>query len=190
MKKSLGAKTLIYPAPVWCVGTTDAQGKPNVATIAWGGICCSSPPSVTISLRKATYTYGNIMARGAYTLSVPPEKYAKEADFFGIASGRTVDKFKQTGLTPVPSEVVDAAYVKEFPMILECKVTHTHEVGLHTMFIAEVLDVKVDDSVLGDDGLPDMSKVKPFLYTPESRHYYGIGEHLGKAFGIGKVYGG
>ena len=188
MKKSLGAKSLIYPAPVWCVGTYDAQGRPNVATIAWGGICCSSPPSVTISLRKATYTYGNIKARKAYTLSVAPETYAKEADFFGMASGRTVDKFKKTGLTPAPSQLVDAPYVKEFPMILECRVTHIHEVGLHTMFIAEVLDVKVDDDILGVDGLPDISKVKPFVYTPEFRHYYAIGAHLGKAFDIGKGF--
>ena len=188
MKKSLGAKSLIYPTPVWCVGTYDAQGKPNVATIAWGGICCSSPPSVTISLRKATYTYGNITARKAYTLSVPPETHAKEADFFGMASGRKVDKFKKTGLTPVPSELVDAPYVKEFPMILECRVTHIHEVGLHTMFIAEVLDIKVDDSMLGADGLPDISKIQPFVYTPEFRHYYGIGERLGKAFDIGKGF--
>ncbi|MEA3231080.1 MAG: flavin reductase, partial [Thermodesulfobacteriota bacterium] len=70
MKKSFGAKTLAYPTPVWCVGSYDKQGKPNVMTIAWGGICCSKPPAVTISLRKATYTYCNIMDRKAYTISI------------------------------------------------------------------------------------------------------------------------
>jgi len=102
MKKSFGAKTLIFPAPVWCVGSYDTSGKPNIMTIAWGGICCSKPPCVTISLRKATYTYGNIMERKAFTLNVPSEQYVQEADYFGIASGRDVDKFKETGLTAVP----------------------------------------------------------------------------------------
>ena len=68
MKKSLGPKTLIYPTPVWVVGTYDKEGKPNVMTIAWGGICCSKPPCVAISLRKATYSYGNIVERKAFTL--------------------------------------------------------------------------------------------------------------------------
>ena len=94
MKKSLGAKTLIVPTPVWCVGSYDTNGAPNVMTIAWGGICCSKPPCVTISLREATYTYGNIMERQAYTLSVPSEQYVKAADYFGLVSGRKVDTFK------------------------------------------------------------------------------------------------
>ena len=145
MKKSFGAKTLIFPTPVWCVGSFDTAGNPNIMTIAWGGICCSQPPCVTISLRKATYTYGNIMERQAYTLNVPSEKYAKEADYFGMASGKKVDKFKKSGLTPVKSNVVDAPYVKEFPMVLECKVIHHYEIGLHTHFVGEIMDVKVED---------------------------------------------
>ncbi len=142
MKKSFGAKTLIYPTPVWCVGTYDADRRPNVATIAWGGICCSKPPCVTISLRKATYTYGNLMARKAFTLSVPSETHVKEADYFGMVSGRDKNKFDETGLTPVGSTLVEAPYVAEFPMILECRVVHHHEIGLHTHFIGEIIDVK------------------------------------------------
>jgi flavin reductase (DIM6/NTAB) family NADH-FMN oxidoreductase RutF len=99
MKRSFGAKTLIYPTPVWCVGSYDGRGHPNVMTIAWGGICCSQPPCVTISLRKATYTYGNIMERRAYTLSVPSTEYVQQADYFGLVSGRNVDKFEASGLT-------------------------------------------------------------------------------------------
>ena len=81
------------------MGSYDAQGKPNVMTIAWGGICCSKPPAVTVSLRKATYTYGCIQERGAYTVSIPSEKFAAQADYFGIASGRDTDKFAAAGLT-------------------------------------------------------------------------------------------
>jgi flavin reductase (DIM6/NTAB) family NADH-FMN oxidoreductase RutF len=186
MKKSFGPKTLIYPTPVWCVGSYDANGIPNVMTIAWGGICCSQPPCVTISLRKATFTYGNIMARQAYTLSVPSIGHVKEADFFGVVSGRNVDKFKETGLTPVRSDLVDAPYVGEFPMILECKVIHHYEIGLHTHFVGEILDVKIDEAVLGEDGKPDIEKVAPIIFSPDAQQYHGIGTFIGKAFDIGR----
>jgi len=186
MKKSFGAKTLIFPAPVWCVGSYDSKGNPNVMTIAWGGICCSRPPCVTISLRKATYTYGNIMEKQAYTLSVPSETYAKEADYYGMVSGRNVNKFKETGLTPVKSDVVDAPYVGEFPMVLECKVIHVYEIGLHTQFIGEVLDVKIEDSLLTEEGKPDIQKIRPVIFSPDVGKYHGIGECIGSAFDIGK----
>ena len=186
MKKSFGADTLIYPTPVWCVGTYDATDAPNVMTIAWGGICCSKPPCVTISVRKATYTYGNLMERKAYTLSVPGEQYVREADFFGIASGNSVNKFEKTGLTPVRSELVDAPYVGEFPMVLECRIVHHYEIGLHTQFVGEVLDVKVNEDLLDDAGKPDIEKIKPFVFTPGARKYYAVGSLLAKAFKIGK----
>ena len=186
MKKSLGAKTLILPTPVWCVGSYDDSGTPNVMTIAWGGICCSQPPCVTISLRKATYTFGNIMARQAYTLSVPSAAHAKAADYFGLVSGRKVNKFEESGLTPVRSELVDAPYVAEFPLIVECKVIHHYEIGLHTQFIGEILDVKTDESMLDDQGGPDIEKIRPLLFNPGSRRYQGVGEFVGQAFEIGK----
>ena len=182
MKTSFGAKTLAFPNPVWCVGSYDAKGQPNLMTIAWGGICCSSPPAVTISLRKATYTYGNIMEREAYTISIPSVSHAREADYVGMISGKRENKFETTGLTPTKSDLVDAPYVEEFPMILECKVIHTLEIGLHTQFIGEILDVKVDETALTDKGLPDMDKVAPFVYGTEIQSYYSIGEKIGNAF--------
>jgi flavin reductase (DIM6/NTAB) family NADH-FMN oxidoreductase RutF len=185
MKKSFGAKPLIFPAPVWCVGSYDASNKPNVMTIAWGGICCSKPPCVTISLRKATYTYGNIMLKHAYTLSVPSVDYVKAADYFGIASGKNADKFKEMGLTPIKSDLVDAPYVNEFPMVLECKVIHTYEIGLHTYFVGEILDVKIDETMTTEDGKPDVEKIQPIVYCPDVQQYHRVGEFIAKAFDAG-----
>lgn len=187
MKKSFGTKTLIYPAPVWCVGSYDTQKRPNIMTIAWGGICCSNPPCVTISLREATYTYGNIMERRAYTLNVPSEEYAAEADYFGIVSGRAQDKFNQTGLTPIRSKLVDAPYVEEFPMILECEVIHHYKLGLHTHFVGEIKDVKVEDGYMGSHGKPDIEKIRPIIFSSETHTYHGVGSLIGKAFNIGKT---
>jgi flavin reductase (DIM6/NTAB) family NADH-FMN oxidoreductase RutF len=186
MKVSLGPRTTAYPSPVWIIGAYDVNGKPNMMAVAWGGICCSQPPCATISLRKATYTYNCIMERKAYTISIPSEKYAKQADYAGIASGRDTDKFAVTGLTPVKSTLVDAPYVEEFPVILECRVIHTYEIGLHTQFIGEIVDVKADESVIGERGMPDIAKVQPFIFEHGTAGYYGIGSYIGKAFSIGK----
>ena len=186
MKKSIGAKALIVPTPVWVVGTYDRDDKPNVMTAAWGGICCSKPPCVGIGVQKIRYTYNNIIERKAFTVCVPAVQHVKETDYFGIASGKNTEKFSTSGLQAIKSDVVDAPYVKEFPLALECKLIHTIELGLHTLFIGEVLDVKADESILGEKGLPDMNKFKPFTYNPEIRTYYAVGEYLGKAFSIGK----
>lgn len=186
MKESIGAKTIIYPTPVLVIGTYDKDGKPNVMPSAWSGICCSVPPCVGVSLRKATYTYSNIVARKAFTVNVPSEKYAKEVDYFGTISGRDVDKLSKAGLTPVRSEIVDAPYIKEFPIILECRLLQAVEIGLHTQFIGEILDVQVESDILDEDDLPDIKKVRPIIFAPESRNYYGIGKLLGKAFSIGR----
>jgi flavin reductase (DIM6/NTAB) family NADH-FMN oxidoreductase RutF len=186
VKESIGAKTIIYPTPVLVIGTYDKTGKPNVMTAAWAGICCSAPPCVGVSLRKATYSYGNIMERKAFTVNVPSENYVKEADYFGIASGKDEDKLSKAGLTPMRSEIVDAPYIKEFPLVLECRLLQAIEIGLHTQFIGEIIDVKAEENMLGDDGLPDIKKIRPIIFAPESRKYYGTGKLLGKAFSIGR----
>ncbi len=186
MKKSVGAKAFVYPTPVFVVGTYDRAGKPNVMAAAWAGICCSSPPCISISLRKATYTHGNIIEHRAFTISIPSQDYVREVDYFGMVSGKKEDKFSATGLTPVRSELVNAPYVREFSFVLECKLLHTVEIGLHTQFIGEILDIKAEEAVIGENGLPHIEKVKPFLYAPEYRTYYGVGGFLGKAYSIGK----
>lgn len=189
MKTSLGAKSLLYPTPVLIVGTYDAQGRPNAMTVAWGGICCSKPPCVSIAVRKATYTYGNLVERKAFTVSVPSRDHVVAADYFGVVSGRDADKFTATGLTPVRSDLVDAPYVGEFPMVLECKVVHTAELGLHTLFVGEILDVKAEDSSLDAEGRPTAELVRPFTWAPSENVYYALGESLGKGFSIGKIIG-
>ncbi len=94
MKKSLGAKTLVYPTPVFVVGTYDVNDKPNVLTASWAGICCSQPPCVAVSLRKATATYGNIVARKAFTISIPSEAQVQAVGLFWTRFG---EECGQTG---------------------------------------------------------------------------------------------
>jgi flavin reductase (DIM6/NTAB) family NADH-FMN oxidoreductase RutF len=186
MKRSLGPKTTVYPTPAFVIGTYDQEGKPNMMTAAWCGICCSQPPCIGVSLRKATQTHGSIVERKVFTVNIPSEKHVVEVDYFGIATGKKVDKLSAAGLTPIRGTLVDAPYIEEFPFILECKLIHTIELGLHTHFIGEILDIKADEVLLGDDGTIDVEKVQPIVFAPEVRKYFGLGVYLGKAFSVGK----
>jgi len=185
-KQSIGPRTLLYPHPVLIVGTYGSDGRPDAMVAAWGGICSSRPPAVAVSVQKVRQTYENLVARREFTISIPPVDYVKEADYFGIASGRDTDKFAATGLTPVKGDRVNAPYVGEFPVVLECRLLQTVEIGVHTQFIGEILDVKVDESVLGPDGKPDIGKIRPFVYDSMRQEYYEFGGVLAKAFSAGK----
>jgi flavin reductase (DIM6/NTAB) family NADH-FMN oxidoreductase RutF len=187
MKQSLGPRTILFPAPALLVGTYGEEGRPTVMTAAWGGICCSKPPCVAVSLRAATQSHGHIMVRRAFTICVPTEDQVKEADFFGLVSGRSTDKFAVSGLTAVPSSLVDAPYVAECPVVLECRVLHVVEIGLHTQFIGEILDCKAEEAVLNERGEPVAGLVRPLVYAPVESAYYGLGPKVGEGFSAGKA---
>src|SRR5512136_1395575 len=187
MKLSLPAQTILLPSPVLIVGTYGANGQPNIMNAAWGGIASSKPPSISVSLREATLTYHNIQQAGAFTVNIPSEKYLREADFVGMVSGRECDKFKETRLTPEKSKLVNAPIVKEFPYALECHLVRQVELGLHTMFIGEIVGMVADSEVLSPRRLPDIEKVRPMLWGSfGSMAYYRVGDRLGAAFSVGK----
>ncbi len=186
MKRSLGRKTLIMPAPTWVVGTYDAEGKANLMTAAWAGICCSKPPAVYVSLREATYTYHAIEERKAFTVSVPSVEQTAIADYLGMVSGRTVDKFAAAGLTAVRSEAVDAPLVEEFRLNLECRLLESVKLGLHTMFVGEIVDVQCEEDCLNEKGRPSIEKLQPLIFGVAQAGYYAVGDLIGPAFEMGK----
>ena len=154
---------------------------------AWGGIASGKPPCISVSLREATLTYHNIRQAEAFTVNFPSEKHVREADFLGIVSGREHDKFKETRLTPEKSKLVNAPIVREFPYALECKLVRQVELGLHTMFIGEIVGMVADSEVLNPNQFPDIEKVRPMLWGSfGSLAYYGIGDKLGDTFSVGK----
>ncbi len=185
MKTSLGAKPLVFPTPVWVIATWDDTGRANAMTASWCGICCSRPPCVAVSLRRATYTYGCLEARRAFTVNVPSEDQMVAVDYLGIASGRDGDKLAVAGFSAVSSDLVDAPYLAELPLNLECRLLHTLEIGLHTLFVGEIVDVKADPSVLDQAGHPDPQLVRPFVFSPEIGVYTSLGPTLGHAHRAG-----
>ena len=185
-KTSIGARTAVIPTPVWVIGSYDKEGRPNMMTSSWVGICSSNPPALMTCLRKATYTHGNIMDKKAFTVNIASESLARFAAYVGRVSGRDTEKFKETGLTPVKSSLVDAPYIREFPLVAECRVIEIVEVGSHTMFIGEIMDIKADPSVLGAKDYPVLDKLKPFVFSPGASRFYSIGPSLGTISDLAK----
>ena len=184
--KSLGPSTAAFPTPTWVVAAYDESGRANALTVAWGGIVNSSPPSVAVAIRPDRYTYDCIISKRVFTVCIPSEEFAKEADYFGIASGRDEDKIAKTGLTVKRAEKVNAPYITEFPMYLECKLTDRMNLGTHYVLIGQIIDVKADEEILDHKDSIEIQKLKPIVYSPTDRSYYSVGDEIGKAFSIGK----
>ncbi len=186
---SLGARPFAAPAPVFLVGSYGADRRPDIMPAAWAGIVASQPPCLGVSLTGARLTHANITGRRAFTVGIPPAALVAEVDFAGLHSGRDTDKFAELGLTPVPAEHVDAPFVAECPAVLELRLVRTVELGSHTLFIGEIMDVKVHERCLNARGLPDMALLDPLLYIPLSREYWTVGAFAAKAFSVGHSKG-
>ncbi|TCO03624.1 flavin reductase [Natronoflexus pectinivorans] len=185
-KVSVGARGWIMPKPALVIGSYGADGQPNIMTAAWVGIVNSHPISVGISLRPATLSYSNIMETGSFTINVPSAKYMAHMDYVGNISGRDENKFVSLGLTPVKGDYVNAPYIQEFPIVIECEVTQTINLGSHVQFIGKVIDTRIDSHLLKEDGSVDVEKMQPILY--EGNAYYGFGPLLGKQSDAFKVF--
>ncbi len=183
---AINPAAILHPHPVLLVGTYGADQKPNLMNAAWGGICCSDPPCMAVSLREATLTYHNILHTGAFTIGIPSRKQVEIADYVGMVSGRDHDKFADTGLTPVKSEKVDAPIAAELPYSLECRLVQHHNLGLHTIFIGEIVGIQADSDVLNAMRLPDIEKTQAILWGGlGNNHYYAVGEKLAESFSVG-----
>lgn len=131
-----------YATPIFIIGTYDKEGKPNAANAILGEMSSSDPQHISISIKETTNTHKNILDKEAFTVNVPSQTYIQEIDGLRTECGKYEDKFTESGLTPVKSEFVDAPYIKEFPLTLECKLVNATEMGLCTSFTGEVMDVK------------------------------------------------
>jgi flavin reductase (DIM6/NTAB) family NADH-FMN oxidoreductase RutF len=187
MKISIGPNPYVQPNTVFVVGSYDTDGRPNLMTVAWGSICCSKPPCIAITPAKKTKTYQNILHSKAFTINIPSISHVRETDYVGIYSGKKENKFESLGLTPIKGDLVNAPYADEFFFILECKVIYSLQLGSDMqLFIGEILDIKAEKHILGENGLPDIRKVQPFVYDEIDRNYFAVGELIAKAFSIGK----
>ena len=169
---------MLNPVPAVMVSVTDKDGRSNIITVAWAGTVCTNPPMVSISVRPSRYSYKMIEDTGEFVINLTNESLVKACDYCGVVSGRAVDTFKKTGLTPIPMEHVRAMGIGESPVNMECRVTEKRELGSHTMFIAEVVGVTVDDSYMDETGKFHINESGLVMYS--HGEYFALGKNLGK----------
>lgn len=157
--------TMLYPVPPVMVSCVNNEGAKNIITIAWTGIICSDPAMLYISVRPERHSYSMIKETGEFVVNIPNRKLAFATDFCGVKSGKNIDKFEQLKLTPGKSNLVAAPYIEECPISLECKVKDIVKLGSHDMFIAEIMCVDVDESLLDNKGKLHLNKADLICYT-------------------------
>ena len=179
MKKNFGAKAMCYPMPVFIIGTYNADGTPNAMNAAWGGI--SEETEITICVDNTHKTAENLLARRAFTVSMATAKMMAACDYVGIVSGtKEPDKFAKAGFHATKSDLVDAPLIDELPMALECELLSYDEETCR--LVGRIVNVFVDESVLGENGKVDVAKLAPITYDPMNHHYLVLGEKVGQAF--------
>ena len=164
-KQTWRAGNMLYPVPAVMVSCARKGEKPNIITVAWAGTVCSDPAMVSISVRKERYSHDIIKETGEFVINLTTRKLARATDYCGVKSGRDVDKFADMHLT-------------ESPVNIECKVKQVLELGSHDMFIAEVMAVNVDESLLDEKGTLHLSDADLIAYS--HGRYYGLGDFIGK----------
>ena len=180
MRKSFGKKNFLYPMPVLIIGTYDKDGNPNAMNAAWGGITDFDKISIALSSHQTT---DNILLNRAFTVSFGVKQYVAACDYVGMVSYKfDKDKFKKAGFTATKSEFVNAPIINELPMTLECEfVSFDNEV-----MVGRILNCSCDEKYLGEDGKPDIKKIKPITFDPIHNKYIELGKVVADAFSVGK----
>ena len=168
---------MIYPLPAVMVTCANEQGEDNILTIAWTGTICTNPPMTYISVRPERHSYHMIKESGEFVINLTTKKLVKAVDFCGVRSGRTMDKFERMHLTREKAKIVKAPMIAESPVNIECRVTEIKELGSHHMFLAEVVNVNVDESLMDANGKFHLSKSNLLVYSHGG--YYETGKELG-----------
>lgn len=185
MKKDLGILQAVYPMPVLMIATYDENGKVDVMNAAWGNI--SAPDRIALFIGEAHKTTKNIRAVKAFTVSLADTAHIDEADFFGIASGNTMeDKFERTGFTARKSDKVNAPVIEEFPLVMECELAEIVETEYLHAVVGKIVNVAAEESVLDEDGKVDPSKLNALAFDNFKHGYYRMGDQEGLAWSNGK----
>lgn len=179
---------MLYPLPAVLVSCGDTEEAYNLITVAWAGTVCTNPPMVSISIKPSRHSYEIIKRTKEFVINLTTESMTKVVDYCGVKSGRDVNKFAITHLTPQAGTYVKAPLVDESPVNIECKVVEVKPLGSHDLFIAEVVAVHVDDTLVDKDDKFHLNQSKPICYS--HGFYFGLGENLGRfGFSVKKKTG-
>lgn len=169
-KKPFKGGAMLNPLPVVMVSA--GSEKPNIITIAWTGIINTTPPMTYISVRPERYTHGIIEKEKEFVINLVTEELAKACDYCGVKSGRDIDKFEKMNLTPESSLEVRSPAIAESPVNIECKVKEVIHLGSHDMFMAEIVNVNVDEDIIDEEGRIRLDKAGLVAYN--HGEYFGL----------------
>lgn len=170
---------MIYPLPAVLVTCGAERKEWNMLTVAWTGILCTNPAMCYISVRPERHSYPLIEKNMEFTINLTTVGMARATDWAGVRSGADYDKWKETGLTPMEGEKVASPTIEESPLSLECKVKSMTNLGSHTMFLAEIVNVRADDRYM-DPETGAFSLEKADLLAYSHGLYHSLGPVIGK----------
>lgn len=186
-KVKLGPQTLVYPMPLFLVGT-HVSGQPNFLAVAWSGIANGEPPMVSVAIRHSRYSHEGIQREGVFSVNIPSTDIVRQADYCGLLSGNRVDKVAACGFEVFYGGLSGAPLIKQCPVNLECRLVNSLDLGSHSLFIGRIEETHVSEECL-TRGKPDVKKIKPFAYITTQSHYQAMGDIIGKAFSCGRGLG-
>lgn len=168
--------TLLAPVPAVMVSCGNME-KSNIFTVAWTGIINSTPPKTYISVRPSRHSYGMIKESGEFVINLTTEALVRACDSCGVLTGAKVDKFAKFKLTKEKAQEVEAPLIGESPLCLECRLTDIVPLGTHDMFIADIVAVDIEESLVDADGKLHLEKAKLAAYAHGD--YFALGKKLG-----------
>jgi len=120
---------------------------------------------VSISIRRSRFSYPLVHKLAEFTANIPRVADLEAVKYCGTKSGRDVNKFRELGLTPVNSPPLEfAPMIDEFPLALACRVKHELGLGSHHIFIAEVVGIHCDQSLVRPSQRPDPFPEEQIVY--------------------------
>ena len=169
---------MIYPLPVVMVTCGDAPENWNIITVAWTGTICSDPPMCYVSVRPERHSHVLIERTGEFVINLTTTELARQTDWCGVRSGRDYNKFHEMGLHTEPAQLVKAPLLQESPLNIECRVTEIKRLGSHDMYIANVVAIDAEDSLIDKTtGQFQLNHAGPLAYSHGK--YYALGEKIG-----------
>lgn len=181
-KIDIGTNVYLYPMPVVLVGTM-VESKVNFMTVGWTSRVNRTPPMIAVCINKAHHTIKGIEETGEFSINIPSKSMVERTDYCGIVSGRTTDKSRLFEV--FYGKLQSAPMIMDCPLNMECRLAQAVDLPSNTLFIGEIVAAYTEERFM-TGASPDVSKIDPIVLTMPDNSYWTVGEHVAKAWSIGK----
>jgi len=165
---------LMYPRPIVMITCIDGSGKPNIIPVAWTMPTSFDPPMVATSIALKRYSHKLIKETREFVINIPTKELVKHIDYLGSVSGKDVDKFEASNLTPLLAKKVKPPLIGECVAHIECELASELDTGDHTIFIGRVVAAQANEDAFETNY--DLKKVK--IVLRHKKRYLTTGKYL------------